>query len=183
MEIVGISGSLRKESFNTALLRAAAEVAEAPVRVSVHRIVGIPLYDGDLEDAEGIPGPVAALKDAIAEADGVILATPEYNHGVPGPLKNAIDWCSRPPGDIGRVFGDKPVAICGATIGGAGTILSQAAWLPVLRQLGMRVWPGKRLMVSSAGDAFSESGELTDAKLRERVAAFVAGFAEFCGSG
>jgi len=180
VEIVGISGSLRKGSFNTALLRAAAELAEAPVRVSVHRLVGIPVYDGDVEDAEGIPAPVAELKDAIAAADGVILATPEYNHSIPGPLKNAVDWCSRPPGDIARVFGGKPVAICGATLGPGGTALSQAAWLPVLRRLGTHLWSRGQLQVAAAHTVFSQSGALEDAKLRERVARFVADFAAFC---
>jgi len=180
VEIVGISGSLRKGSFNTALLRAAAALAEAPVRVSVRRIVGIPLYDGDLEEAEGIPAAVTELKDAIAAADGVILATPEYNHSIPGPLKNAVDWCSRPPGDIARVFGDKPVALCGATLGNGATALSQAAWLPTLRRLGMRLWTGGQLAVPAAHEVFTEGGALEDAKLRERVARFVAGFAEFC---
>lgn len=180
MEIVGISGSLREGSFNTALLRAATELAEAPVRISVRRLVGIPVYDGDVEAADGIPAPVAELKDAIAAADGVIVATPEYNHSIPGPLKNAIDWCSRPPGDIARVFGDKPVAICGATPGPGGTALSQAAWLPVLRRLGTRLWSGGQLQIPAAHTVFSDGGALEDAKLRERVARFVAGFAAFC---
>lgn len=180
MEIVGISGSLRKGSFNTALLHAAAELAEAPVHVTVHRLVGIPVYDGDVEASDGIPEAVTALKDAIAAADGVLVATPEYNHSLPGPLKNAVDWCSRPPGDIARVFGDRRVALCGATIGNGGTALSQAAWLPVLRRLGMRLWSGAMLQVPAAHTVFSQSGALEDEKLRERVSRFVAGFAAFC---
>jgi NAD(P)H-dependent FMN reductase len=182
VEIVGISGSLRKGSFNTALLRAAAGLAEAPVAIPVHTLAGIPLYDGDVEEAEGIPAAVTALKDAMAAADGVLIATPEYNHSLPGPLKNAIDWCSRPPDDIARVFGDRPVALCGATPGNGGTSLAQTAWLPVLRRLGMRIWTGGTLQVPAAHTVFDD-GELTDEKLRQRVARFVAGFATFCGRG
>jgi NAD(P)H-dependent FMN reductase len=128
-----------------------------------------------------VPDAVEALKEAIASADGVIVATPEYNHSIPGPLKNAVDWCSRPPGDIARVFGGRPVALCGATLGNGGTALSQTAWLPVLHRLGMRLWSGGMLRVASAPQVFGDDGRLTDEKLRERVARFVADFAAFCG--
>jgi chromate reductase, NAD(P)H dehydrogenase (quinone) len=123
---------------------------------------------GTLEAAEGIPGPVAALKDAIAAADGLLLATPEYNNSIPGVLKNAIDWLSRPPADIKRVFGCKPVALIGASPGGFGTILAQNAWLPVLRTLGAELWSEGRLLVSRAQAVFGEDGTLSDQKVRER---------------
>lgn len=97
---------------------------------------GIPLYDGDEEAAHGIPEAVTELKDAISNADGVILATPEYNNGIPGVFKNAIDWASRPASDISRVFKGCPFAIMGASPEGFGTILSQNLWLPVLHTLG-----------------------------------------------
>ena len=117
--LIGISGSLRRGSFNTALLRAGAELMPEGTELTVETIRGIPLYDGDQEAAEGIPEPVVvALKDAIAAADGLLLVTPEYNNSIPGVLKNAIDWLSRPPADIGRVFGGKPVALMGASPGG-----------------------------------------------------------------
>ena len=141
--ILGISGSLRRGSYNAALLRAAAELAPAGVRIEMASIRGIPLYDGDVETESGIPSAVRALKERIASADGVLLVTPEYNNSIPGPFKNAIDWLSRPPADIPRVFGDRPVALMGATIGQGGTGLSQAAWLPVLRVLGTRPWFGR----------------------------------------
>ena len=183
VEIIGISGSLRRGSFNTALLRAAAELAPAGTTVELASIAGIPLYDGDLEAQEGVPEVVSELKDRIAAADGLLLATPEYNNSMPGVLKNAIDWLSRPPKDIGRVFGGRPVAWMGATPGRGGTRLSQAAWLPVFRALGMRPWFGGQLYVAGAGGAFDANGRLTDPKIRELLAAFIAGFAADIRSG
>ena len=178
-KLVGIAGSLRKGSLNAALLRAAAGLTPEGTELAIGSIRGIPLYDGDLEAAEGIPGPVAALKDAIAAADGLILATPEYNNSVPGVLKNAVDWLSRPPADIGRVFGGRPVALIGASPGGFGTVLAQNAWLPVVRTLGAEFWSGGRLLVSRAQAAFAEDGTLADEKVREQLRTFVQGFAAF----
>lgn len=177
--IVGIAGSLRKASFNAALLRAAAEIAPAGTQVEIAPIAGIPLYDGDLESERGIPAAVAALKDRIAAADGLLLVTPEYNSSMPGVLKNAIDWLSRPAKDIPRVFGDKPVAIIGATPGGGGTRLAQAAWLPVLRTLGARAWFGRQLHVAGAAQVFDAEGRLVDEKIRKLLTEFMAGFVAF----
>ncbi len=115
--IIGISGSLRRGSFNTALLRTAAELVPEGTKLLIESIQDIPLYNGDIEAAEGIPGRVAELKQAISEADGLLLATPEYNNSIPGVLKNAIDWLSRPSLDISRVFGGKPVAVMGLVPG------------------------------------------------------------------
>ena len=117
-KLFGLSGSLRRGSLNAALLRAAAELMPQGATLTVGTIHGIPLYDADIEAADGIPGPVTALKDAIAAADGLLLATPEYNNSIPGVLKNAIDWLSRPPADIKRVFAGRPVALIGASPGG-----------------------------------------------------------------
>jgi len=111
----------------------------------------------------------------------VLIATPEYNNGLPGVAKNAIDWLSRPPSDSRRVFGDRPFAVIGASPGGFGTILAQNAWLPVLRTLGARQWSGGRLMLSRATQAFDEQGELQDEAMREQLRKFVAGFAAFAG--
>ncbi len=116
------------------------------------------------------------MKDRIVACDALLLATPEYNNGMPGVLKNAIDWLSRPASDIGRVFGDRPVAIVGASPGGFGTILAQNAWLPVLRTLGMRPWFAGRLMVSRAGQVFNEAGEMVDEKTRAQLQQFLQGF-------
>ena len=144
-KLVGISGSLRQGSLNSALLRTAAELMPDGAAMMVATIRGIPLYDGDVEAAEGIPEPVRLLKEAVLASDGLLLVTPEYNNSIPGVFKNAIDWLSRPSADIKRVFGGKPVALMGASPGGFGTILSQNAWLPVLRTLGAELWCEGRL--------------------------------------
>lgn len=174
--IIGIAGSLRKASFNASLLRAAAGRAPAGTTVEIASIAGIPLYDGDVEAEHGLPAAVTALQDRIAGADGLLLVTPEYNNSIPGVLKNAIDWLSR-GGDMARVFGDKPVAIMGATPGMGGTRLAQAAWLPVLRTLGARAWFGKQLYVAGASRVFGADGALVDDKVGQLVTEFMAGFA------
>ncbi|WP_448204872.1 NADPH-dependent FMN reductase [Azospirillum sp. sgz302134] len=180
--LIGLSGSLRHGSLNTALLKAAAGSMPDGAVLTIGSIRGIPLYDGDLEAAEGIPRPVAELKDAIAAADGLLLVTPEYNNSIPGVFKNAIDWLSRPPADIPRVFGGKPVALMGASPGGFGTILSQNAWLPVLRTLGAELWSEGRLLVSRAHTILGEDGTISDPKIAEQLRSFLQGFDAFVRS-
>jgi NAD(P)H-dependent FMN reductase len=181
--ILGISGSLRAGSLNSALLRAAAGEMPSGATLVQGTIKGIPLYDGDLEAQQGIPPLVAALKEQIVSADGLLLVTPEYNNSIPGVFKNAIDWLSRPSADIARVFGGRPVAVIGASPGGFGTLLSQTAWLPVLKTLGTQTWAGGRLQVSRAGEVFDANGALKDARVRDRLRAFLAGFAAFAARG
>ncbi|MEO7328694.1 MAG: NADPH-dependent FMN reductase [Minicystis sp.] len=181
-KIIGIAGSLRKASFNAALLRAAAGLAPAGTEVEIASIAGIPLYNGDLESEQGIPEVVTVLKDQIAGADGLLLVTPEYNNSLPGVFKNALDWLTRPAKDIPRVFGDKPVAIMGATPGMGGTRLAQSAWLPVLRTLGTRAWFGKQLYVAGAGQVFDAEGKLVDEKVKKLLTEFMAGFSTFLGA-
>ena len=176
VKLIGISGSLRKGSFNSAVLRVAAELMPAGSTLEIESIAGIPLYNADDEAAGGVPEPVTRLKDAIAAADGLLLVSPEYNNSLPGVAKNAIDWLSRPPADIRRVFGGKPVAIAGASPGGFGTILAQNAWLPVFRTLGAELWSGGRLLVSRAGSVIDAQGNITDAATRESIGKFVQGF-------
>ncbi len=182
-QILGISGSLRAGSFNTSLLRAAQQLAPEGVTLEVATLHGIPLYDADVEARDGIPAAVTALKDRIVASDGVLLATPEYNNGIPGVFKNAIDWLSRPPADIPRVFGDRPFALIGASPGGFGTILAQNAWLPVLRTLGARHWNGGKLLVSRAGGVFDASGAMTDEAMRGQLVKVLTGFAAFAARG
>src|SRR4051812_8256433 len=121
VRLIGISGSVRKGSFNSAVLRVAAELMPRDSELSIESIADVPLYNGDEEAASGIPAAVARLKDAVAAADGLLLVSPEYNNSIPGVTKNAIDWMSRPPADVPRVFRGKPVAIAGASPGGFGT--------------------------------------------------------------
>lgn len=175
--ILAVSGSLRKASFNTGLMRAAEQVAPEGVRLTGMTLHGIPLYDADEEAAYGLPEAVSAFKAAIMKADGLLLVTPEYNNGIPGVFKNAVDWASRET----NVFKGKPVAIIGASPGGFGTILGQNHWLPVVRTLGMRPWFEGRLMVSRAGDQFDADGALTDESTRKRLGEFLAGFSDFVG--
>ena len=182
MKLVGISGSLRVGSFNSALLRAAAELMPAGSVLEIASIREIPLYDGDVEAASGVPAPVQALKDRIAASDGLVIVTPEYNNSIPGVLKNTIDWLSRPPADIPRVFRGCPVAIMGATPGLGATLLSQAAWLPIVRTLGMRPWFEGRLGIPTAGKVFDANGRVVDEAVRDRIKTFVEGFAAFVES-
>lgn len=184
IQLLGLSGSLRAQSFNTALLKAAQATlaGQAEVQLDIATLHGVPLYDGDLEQREGTPAAVRELKARILAADGLLLASPEYNNGIPGVFKNAVDWLSRPTPDVPDVFRDRPVAVMGASPGGFGTILAQSHWLPVLRTLGVRMWSGGRLMVSRAGTVFAPDGTLQDETVRRQLGEFVQGFARFAGS-
>jgi len=155
------------------------ELLPAGVTLDIVTPAGIPLYNADIEVAEGLPPAVVSLKEAIVAADGLLLATPEYNNGIPGVFKNMIDWASRPANDIGRIFGGKPVALMGASPGGFGTILSQDAWLGVLRTLGTRPWFEGRLLVSRAGKLFDDDGHLTDPPNTRATAGFSCGLYRF----
>ncbi|ESR24181.1 NADPH-dependent FMN reductase [Lutibaculum baratangense] len=180
--ILGISGSLRKGSLNTALLRAAEQLMPEGSTLDAAGVEGVPLYNADDEAADGVPPAVEELKRRLRAADGLILVTPEYNNSIPGVFKNAIDWMSRPSSEIAQHFGGKPVALIGASPGGFGTILSQEAWLPVLRTLRTRPWFGGRLLVSRA-NTLTEDGEITDEATRQKLAEFLAGFVAFAKAG
>lgn len=181
--LLGLSGSLRAGSFNTALLKAAQALTQAApdegTVLEAATLHGVPLYDGDLEQQHGTPAAVRTLKERILAADGLLLVTPEYNNGVPGVFKNTIDWLSRPTPGLPDVFKDRPVAVIGASPGGFGTILSQNHWLPVLRSLGVRHWSGGRLLVSRAGSVFNAESSLIDAGVARQLHDFVQGFAGF----
>ena len=182
MRIVGIAGSLRTGSFNAALLRAAVEECPPAATLEIESIRGIPLYDGDVEAAQGIPARAAELKERVAAADALLLVTPEYNNSIPGVFKNAIDWMTRPPSDVPRIFRGRVVGLIGASPGAFGTVLSQAAWLPVFRTLGMRPWFGQLLYVGNAAKVFDSSGKLVDEAIRGRLRKYMEGFVGFVGS-
>lgn len=179
MRIVGIAGSLRNGSFNAALLRAAVEECPSQATLEIETIRGIPLYDGDVEAAQGLPPRAAELKERIAGADALLLVTPEYNNSIPGAFKNAIDWMTRPPADVPRVFKGRVVGLIGASPGVHGTMLSQAAWLPIFRTLGMRPWFGPPLYVGNAAKVFDASGKLVDDAIRARLKKYMEGFVAF----
>jgi NAD(P)H-dependent FMN reductase len=137
------------------------------------------LYNAEVEETEGIPPVVSELKDQIAAADGLLMATPENNNSIPGVFKNALDWISRPPEDRRRVFGNLPIGLMGATPGTFGTAFSQYAWLPVLRVLGSQVWSGKLMWVSGAMKKFDQDGNLVDDGVMKQLTKYMSGFADF----
>lgn len=178
--ILGISGSLRKNSYNTALLTAAKNMLPPQTSLEIKTLHEIPLYNGDEEENSGLPNSVTLLQKEIVEADALLIATPEYNNSIPGVLKNAIDWASRPSEQSKNVFAGKPVAVIGASPGGFGTILAQDAWLPVLKSLGTHSWFGGRLMVSKAGNVFNDGGEMTDQFMHDALQTFLHNFIDNC---
>jgi chromate reductase len=182
MQILALGGSLREASKNRALLDEAAGLAPADTELDLSQLAvigSLPLFSQDIMERDGFPHGVAELKDALRAADGLLIATPEYNWGIPGFLKNAIDWASRPAGDIPHVFGDLPVALIGAG-GGAGTRFAQNAWLSVFRFLRMRPWFGQSLFLDRANERFDEHNRLTDEAIREQLRAVITGFAAHC---
>jgi NAD(P)H-dependent FMN reductase len=182
VRILALGGSLRKASKNRALLEEAAALipAQAELDLSHLAVIGsFPLFNQDILESEGFPAGVAELKDALRAADGLLIATPEYNWGIPGFLKNTIDWASRPASEIAYVFGDLPVALIGAG-GGAGTRFAQQAWLSVFRFLKMRPWFGQSLYVDRAHERFDDLGRLSDEATRAQLQAVVTGFTAHC---
>ncbi len=176
LHVLGISGSLRKASFNSGLLRAAQELAPEQLEITIHSIKEIPFYDGDLE-AEGDPKPVSALKSAIRQADGVLFATPEYNYGTSGALKNAIDWASRDR-DEGSLMG-KPTTIMGAG-GRAGTARAQMQLHETLSETGAVVMVKPGVLVSAFGPMrFDSDGNLTDEDSGQAVRKHLQEFAKW----
>ena len=166
LTILGIAGSLRRGSYNRGLIRAAIEVAPAGTSVTVFELAGLPMFDADLE-AEGDPPPVAAFKQAISDVDALLIATPEYNHCVPGVLKNAIDWASRPARR--SVLTDKPVAIIGASTGRGGTARAQAHLRDGLAYTNGLVLALPEVLVADAGAKFDPDGDLHDLETRGEI--------------
>ncbi len=167
MRVLGISGSLRRHSHNTELLRAAAELLPAGVDFELYQeLEALPPYNED-RDTDDPPTPVADLRDAIAAADVVLFATPEYNGSVPGQLKNAVDWASRPH-RVSALWG-KPVAVIGASAGMFGAVWAQAELRKVLKTAGARVVETE-VAVGKAASRFDADGTLVDEEIREQLA-------------
>ncbi|MEI7036293.1 NAD(P)H-dependent oxidoreductase [Fulvimonas yonginensis] len=169
-----LAGSLRRESWNRRLLQAATGLVPAGVHATVFAdLAAAALFDEDLEQADPAgPAGVRALRQAIAAADGLVIATPEYNHAMPGVLKNALDWLSR-ESPQGEVLAGKPVAVLGASSGPWGTRLAQASLRQVLHTCGALVMPSPTLYVAHAAQRFDAQGDLADASLRAALSAFM----------
>lgn len=178
ISIFAVSGSLRTGSLNTALLNALVELAPADVSFDVYGGLGaLPIYNQDLE-AE-LPLPVADLRARIRAADGVLIATPEYNYGVPGGLKNLIDWASRPAADSALLH--KPVAIMGAAPGAFGSVRAQLALRQSFLWIDSRVMGKPELVVFKAGQRFDDQGRLADESTRQLVSGFLDAFLAWIG--
>jgi len=176
LTIAAFAGSLRSESYNKALLRAAVNHAPQELTLEVLDLDDIPLYNGDVE-AAGDPPSVKALKEAIHAADGLLIVTPEYNAGIPAVTKNAIDWASRPPKPT--ALDGLPVAIMGATPGRLGTARAQQHLRVSLANTNARVMPQPQLYVAGAGSAFDDELTLTDETVRKLLERFLNGFADW----
>lgn len=169
-KIVGLSGSLRKGSFNTMLLRASQSLAPDGMKISICDLSRIPMYNADVHEA-GLPAEVDEFVSALREADGILIACPEYNRSVPAVLKNAIDWASKTPP---QPFDNKPVAITGASRGGLGTIMANHHLRQIFVYLNAQTINGPEVLVGNAGDQFNKNGELTD----DKTIKFVSGLLE-----
>jgi chromate reductase len=174
LEILGFAGSLRQASYNRALLRAAAASAPEGMTIRIFELDEIPLYNGDVEAAGDPPG-VARFKQAIRAADGVLMATPEYNHGVPGVMKNAVDWASRPPGEA--PLNRKPVGIIGASPGITGSARGQSQLRQAFEFTNSPCMAQPELLVFKAHEKFGPDGALTDPATAEYLARYLSAFA------
>ncbi len=174
--VVALAGSLRRESFNQKLLVTARDLAPRDLGLVLGTIRGLPVYDADVEEA-GVPSVVLELARAIAGAEGLLLACPEYNHGIPGGLKNALDWLSRK--GVGFPLRGKPVAIMGASAGIVGTARAQIQLRQVLYAVGAQVLPPPEVLVGQAQNKFDDQGRLTDEPTRALVSRSLERFAGF----
>lgn len=166
VHIVGISGSLRKGSYNTALLKAALELLPEGVTAEIADFSDVPVYNADLDTGDR-PEPVRVFRDTLATGQAILIVSPEYNYSIPGGLKNAIDWASRGP-DAPLLH--KPVCVMGATSGMWGTVRMQLAFKAVFQFLDMRQVLKPEVLVAQAAGKFDPKGRLTDEKTRELVA-------------
>jgi chromate reductase len=173
VRLLGLSGSLRRASWSTALLRAAARLTPPDVVLDVRTLHGVPLYDAD----QPVPDAVVELKAALAAADAVVIATPEYNHSIPGVLKNGLDWVSRPA--LQGPLTGKPVGIVSSSPGAIGGARAQAHAKEVLLALGAHVLPGREVVVAQVDRKVTPEGELTDPATRDFLAGWLRELAVF----
>jgi len=179
IHVLGIAGSLRAGSLNRALIRTAVELAPAGMEIRAHEGLGdIPPFNSDVE-AQGDPAPVAAFKAAIREADALLIATPEYNYGIPGVLKNAIDWASRPPGKC--VLNRKPAALMGASMGAHGTARAQLALRQSFVFTETYTMLRPELYLGRAHEKVDDKGRLTDEPTRQQIRKLLDAFVEWIG--
>jgi chromate reductase len=165
LKVLGISGSLRKNSYNSAALLAARELAQDGMAIDIFDLSEIPIFNDDLK-AKGWPASVSSLRKAVAESDAILIATPEYNYSIPGVLKNAIDWISRPPD---QPFNDKPVAMMGASIGNFGTVRAQMQLRQLFVYLNMHPVNKPEVLIARAQDKFDAEGTLIDEPSRKII--------------
>lgn len=170
--LLGIAGSLRKQSYNRALLIASQELLPSYCKLVIAELSDLPIYNQDEESP--LPSSVASLKQQIKEADGILISTPEYNYSMPGLLKNVLDWASRPYGQ--NSWDGKPVAMMGATVGLQGTSRAQYHLRQVFVALNVRVLNRPELMISTASEKFNQEGQLSDPKTRQKLQEFLTAF-------
>ena len=175
MKILGICGSLRRNSYNMSALRACSELMPQGMTLQITDLADIPMFNQDVFDA-GLPPSVKRLRDDIVAADGLLIASPEYNFSLSGALKNAIDWASRPPN---QSFQDKPVAIFSATTGPLGGPRNQYDLRRILVQLWAHPLPRPEVFIGSANTKFDASGKLTDETTRKFLTDLLAGFKDW----
>jgi chromate reductase len=173
LKVLGICGSLRKASLNMAALRACSELLPAAMTLEIASIADLPMFNQDVLD-QGMPPPVKRLRDQVTAADGLLIASPEYNFSIPSPLKNAIDWGSRAPN---QVFHEKPIAIFTVAPGPVGGTRAQYDLRKVLGQLWGHVLPRPEVFITHAAGKFDAQGRLTDETTRKFLGELLAGFA------
>ena len=173
MKVLGISGSLRKGSWNTSVLRTAQGLAPAGMTIEIGSIADIPLYNEDVRTT-GLPASVERFRNQIAAADAVLIVSPEYNFSVPGVLKNAIDWASRPPN---QPFNDKPVAIMGASGGPVGTARMQYDLRRILASINALVLLKPEVFIGQAGTKIDDAGNVTDETTKDFIRKLLEAFA------
>ena len=178
LRVLGLAGSLRQDSYNRALLRAAQGLAPAGMVIEAFDLLPVPLYNGDVE-AAGDPQGVAAMKAAIAAADAVLFVTPEYNHGVPAVMKNALDWASRPP--RAAALDGKPVGIIGASPGQTGSARGQSQLRQAFEFTNSYAMPQPELLVFRAHEKFDAEGNLTDEATVRYLERYLEAFAAWVG--